>query len=95
MICIYNFLGHEAKIEIDSYSQGKTFQDWLEDLRYLVKNKSYLLSSIAFTLLTFFTGGLSWWGPHYIEYALDYRNASGFDISSDPEKSKYKYETIF
>ena len=49
-----------------------------------------MFSSIGFTFLTFFTGGLSWWGPHFIEDALKFRNQtlSPDDVSSDPSVEK-------
>lgn len=51
-----------------------------KDLSYLIRNKSYVLSTLAFTSLTFATGALSWWGPAFMEYALDYRADLGLPI---------------
>lgn len=42
-----------------------------EDLTSLVKNQSFLHSTIAFTCVSFCAGALSWWGPKFIELALE------------------------
>ena len=79
--------GHAAQLDNDKL---KGRDSWKDDLIYLVKNKSFMFSSIGFTFLTFFTGGLSWWGPHFIEDALKFRNQtlSPDDVSSDPSVEK-------
>jgi len=48
-------------------------KSWGQDLMYLLTNKSYMLSTIAFTSLTFCTGALSWFGPEFVENALSVR----------------------
>ena len=83
--------GHQAKLDNESLS-SKT--SWKEDILYLLKNKSFILSTIGFTCLCFFSGGLSWWGPHFITDTLQYRNVSGIDISSDPNPDKYENQWI-
>ena len=80
-----NLSGHNAQLDKENL---KGRDSWKEDIIYLFKNKSFMFSSIGFTFLTFFTGGLSWWGPHYIESALLYRNETLSDTSSDPEFDK-------
>lgn len=40
-----------------------------EDLVYLLKNKSFILSTAAFTCVTFVTGALAFWAPSYIRDA--------------------------
>jgi hypothetical protein len=42
-------------------------------LKYLLKNRSYVLSTLAFTCLTFCVGALSWWGPSFVENAIRLR----------------------
>ena len=74
--------GHAAKL---AGEQLRGRDSWTEDVIYLFKNKSFMFSSVGFTFLTFFTGGLSWWAPHYIEDAIKYRNETvSIDTSSDP-----------
>ena len=69
---------HEQIEEKPWEKKGTTFGDqmrsWGTDLMYLLKNKSYMLSTIGFTCLTFCTGALSWFGPLFLENALDVRD---------------------
>ena len=48
---------------------------------YLLKNRSYVLSTLAFTCLTFCVGALSWWGPSFVEYGIKLRQEH--NLSSD------------
>ncbi|XP_045772882.1 protein spinster isoform X1 [Maniola jurtina] len=41
-----------------------------EDLRSLVRNPSFMLSTLAFTCVAFVTGALAWWGPQFIFLGL-------------------------
>ena len=63
---------------------------WKEDILYLLKNKSFVISTIAGSLLAFSLTSLSWWVPHYYEDALRYRNETlPIDITaSDPKIEK-------
>ena len=84
--CLIYISGHDAKLD-GEHLRGR--DSWTDDIIYLFKNKSFVLSSVGMTFLTFFTGGLSWWGPHYIEDALKYRNeTASIDTSSDPSIDK-------
>ena len=83
---MYFILGNDAKLDGEKL---KGRDSWTTDIIYLFRNKSFMFSSIGFTFLTFFCGGLSWWGPHYIEEALKYRNETeSIDTSSDPNIDK-------
>ncbi|XP_045536758.1 protein spinster isoform X1 [Papilio machaon] len=42
-----------------------------DDLRALVKNPSFMLSTLAFTCVAFVTGALAWWGPLFIYLGLN------------------------
>lgn len=42
-----------------------------EDIRDIVKNPSFMLSTAAFTCVAFVTGALAWWGPLFIYRGLD------------------------
>jgi len=42
----------------------------LSDIIYLLKNKTFMLITIGFTFASFVLGGLSWWVPTYVEYAI-------------------------
>uniref|UniRef100_A0A1B0FH04 Major facilitator superfamily (MFS) profile domain-containing protein n=1 Tax=Glossina morsitans morsitans TaxID=37546 RepID=A0A1B0FH04_GLOMM len=41
-----------------------------EDLKYLMKNRSFVFSTIAFTCVAFVTGALAWWSPTFIYQGL-------------------------
>jgi MFS family permease len=43
---------------------------YAQDIKCLAKNKSFIFSTISFTCVAFCTGALSWWGPKYIEAAV-------------------------
>ncbi|XP_023936079.1 protein spinster isoform X3 [Bicyclus anynana] len=43
---------------------------YTEDLRSLVRNPSFMLSTLAFTCVAFVTGALAWWGPQFIFLGL-------------------------
>ena len=83
-MCLNNIIGHNAQLDGEKLA-GR--DSWKEDIKYLFKNKSFMFSSAGFTFLTFFCGGLSWWGPHYIEDAIKFRNEtmSRDEIESDPD----------
>ena len=69
-MCLNNIIGHNAQLDGEKLA-GR--DSWKEDIKYLFKNKSFMFSSAGFTFLTFFCGGLSWWGPHYIEDAIKFQ----------------------
>ncbi|XKL68536.1 hypothetical protein PGB90_004027 [Kerria lacca] len=43
---------------------------WKSDLKILMKNPSFMLSTAGFTCVAFVTGALAWWGPIFIHYGL-------------------------
>ena len=43
---------------------------FLEDIKDLVKNRSFMLSTAGFTCVAFVTGALAWWGPKFIYLGL-------------------------
>ncbi|XP_069157974.1 protein spinster isoform X2 [Procambarus clarkii] len=40
------------------------------DLKYLFTNKSFILSTLAFTCVTFVAGALAWWGPLFTQLGV-------------------------
>ncbi|XP_013145206.1 PREDICTED: protein spinster isoform X3 [Papilio polytes] len=52
-----------------------------DDLRALVRNPSFMLSTLAFTCVAFVTGALAWWGPLFIFLGLDLQ--PGVNISKE------------
>ncbi|XP_051172833.1 protein spinster isoform X2 [Leptopilina boulardi] len=43
---------------------------WADDIRSLVKNHSFMLSTAGFTCVSFVTGALAWWGPTFLKLGL-------------------------
>lgn len=41
----------------------------INDLRYLAKNRSFVLSTIGFTCVCYATGAMAWWSPKYMTSA--------------------------
>ncbi|XP_073956918.1 lysolipid transporter protein spinster isoform X3 [Choristoneura fumiferana] len=51
----------------DSHIKATSYKD---DIRSLIKNPSFMLSTLAFTCVAFVTGALAWWGPQFIYLGL-------------------------
>lgn len=43
---------------------------YTEDIKDLVKNRSFMLSTAGFTCVAFVAGALAWWGPKFIHSGL-------------------------
>uniref|UniRef100_A0AAX7SJU6 Major facilitator superfamily (MFS) profile domain-containing protein n=1 Tax=Astatotilapia calliptera TaxID=8154 RepID=A0AAX7SJU6_ASTCA len=55
----------------ETHGEGVTEQSsYLEDVKYLLKNKSYVWSSLGVTALAFLTGALAFWLPNFLSRAL-------------------------
>ncbi|XP_042858688.1 protein spinster-like [Penaeus japonicus] len=57
---------------------------FLEDLGYLFTNKSFILSTLAFTCVTFVAGALAWWGPYFTQLGVSIQhhpNAKEDDVA--------------
>ncbi|CAF0741330.1 unnamed protein product [Didymodactylos carnosus] len=44
---------------------------WLMDVKELIKIKSYVLSTLAFTWVSFTLGAIAWWAPNFLKYASE------------------------
>ena len=53
-----------------SLQNTATWSAYAEDLLYLITNKTFMMITLGFTALTFFTGSLAFWAPSFIEDAL-------------------------
>ena len=51
-----------------------------DDIVSLCKNKSFVLSTLAFTCVTFCTGAIGWWGPKYIQNGMKTMQLNGNDL---------------
>ncbi|CAH0563334.1 unnamed protein product [Brassicogethes aeneus] len=52
---------------------------WLEDIKVIVQNKSFMLSTAGFTCVSFVAGALAWWGPKFIEMGINLHHKSQGD----------------
>lgn len=41
-----------------------------EDVKAIVKNRSFMLSTAGFTCVAFVAGALAWWGPKFMHLGL-------------------------
>ncbi|GBP39316.1 Protein spinster [Eumeta japonica] len=57
-----------------------------EDIRSLIKNPSFILSTLAFTCVAFVTGALAWWGPQFIHLGLMLQSNSNASLNSVSSK---------
>eukprot|EP00095_Tigriopus_kingsejongensis_P002484 maker-scaffold64_size435223-snap-gene-0.6 protein:Tk02484 transcript:maker-scaffold64_size435223-snap-gene-0.6-mRNA-1 annotation:"GI19157" len=69
--------GEVDTLQHPTQSAGGGFAEYVEDLRYLIFNRSFVLTTLGFTFLCFCTGSLSWWGPIYVEDAIKVRLEHG------------------
>lgn len=53
-----------------------------DDCLHLLRNRSFMWSTVGFTCVTFATGCLAWWAPTYMSYALQTLGSSGADEDS-------------
>jgi len=77
----------QYEVNLDGLSFGAKIKSYLDDLVYLIFNKTFVFVTIGFTALCFTTGALAWWGNHLIIDAIVLRNETqtpGFD--SDPSE---------
>merc|ERR1712126_34472 len=91
LILLFFFLqdhprGAHAKYEVDMTGMSKwdKVKSYCDDLAYLIKNKTYLLTTFGACALNFATGALAWWGPHIVEDALTWRIDDGINTDNDP-----------
>lgn len=64
--------------EGSNYETSKS--SMFDDVLYLLKNKSFIWVTMGFTFASFVLGGLSWWVPTYVEYAIYSKNEEPVQI---------------
>lgn len=74
----------QYEVNMDGMPLSLKIKSYLDDLVYLVMNKTFVLATLGFTSLCFTTGALSWWGGHLIEDSIIWRNYTGSTLPSDP-----------
>ncbi|CAH0563335.1 unnamed protein product [Brassicogethes aeneus] len=62
---------------------------WLEDIKVIVQNKSFMLSTAGFTCVSFVAGALAWWGPKFIEMGINLHHKSQGD-----DDASYKFGLV-
>ena len=65
VIAIVLFLKDPPRGESEGHDQLKA-TSYTEDLRSLMSNKSFILTTLGFTCVTFCTGALGWWGNLFL-----------------------------
>ncbi|XP_045106251.1 protein spinster-like [Portunus trituberculatus] len=78
------FLVHDPPRGSSEGGQHLQATSFLSDLRYLFLNKSFVLSTLAFTCVTFVAGALAFWGPIFTKLGVmvqDHPNAKADDVS--------------
>lgn len=55
--------------EQDIRSKSKT-TSCFKDIKIIVRNRTYMLTTVGFTCTAFMTSSLTWWGPRYIKLAV-------------------------
>ena len=90
-VTLLPFAGTQSQYEVnlDGLSFGAKIKSYLDDLVYLIFNKTFVFVTIGFTALCFTTGALAWWGNHLIIDAIVLRNETqtpGFH--SDPSEEE-------
>ncbi|XP_051860013.1 protein spinster isoform X7 [Drosophila nasuta] len=64
------FLIKDPKRGASEASHNLQPTSFLTDVKELVKNRSFMLSTAGFTCVAFVAGALAWWGPTYIHMGL-------------------------
>ena len=79
------FLEEPKRGESEGHEQLKA-TSYIEDLKSLSTNQSFVFSTLGFTCVTFCTGALSWWGPKFLEDAIASANYSKEDLPMNPSR---------
>uniref|UniRef100_A0A915DVL7 Uncharacterized protein n=1 Tax=Ditylenchus dipsaci TaxID=166011 RepID=A0A915DVL7_9BILA len=88
----------EKEAKVKSSSDEKPKKDlnstYLDDLKYLIKIKTYIWSTVGYTAVVFVSGTLAWWAPSAIDYALAMQQNLNNTTELDPAQ-KDKVSAIF
>ncbi|XP_023030503.1 lysolipid transporter protein spinster isoform X3 [Leptinotarsa decemlineata] len=63
---------------------------WVEDIKDIVHNRSFMFSTAGFTCVAFVAGALAWWGPSFIEMGIKLQSSD----TVDSESVAYKFGII-
>ncbi|KAF7987365.1 hypothetical protein HCN44_003127 [Aphidius gifuensis] len=73
ILLIYLFVRDPPKGEKEGGSHVTT-TSWSNDIKALINNPSFMLSTGGFTCVSFVTGALSFWAPKYLQLGIDLQN---------------------
>ncbi|XP_014478043.1 PREDICTED: protein spinster isoform X1 [Dinoponera quadriceps] len=68
-----------------------TSTTWSYDMKQLMKNPSFMLSTAGFTCVAFVTGALAWWAPLYLQLGFQLHPD---EMNVDPDDVAYKFGLI-
>ncbi|KAF9418795.1 hypothetical protein HW555_004462 [Spodoptera exigua] len=68
LVLIYFFMQDPPRGHAEDSQMKPT--SYRQDIRALIRNPSFMLSTLAFTCVAFVTGALAWWGPQFIFLGL-------------------------
>ncbi|XP_050466049.1 protein spinster isoform X1 [Cataglyphis hispanica] len=68
-----------------------TTTTWSHDIKELLKNPSFMLSTAGFTCVAFVTGALAWWAPTYLQYGF---KLLPYNVNINAEDVAYKFGLI-
>jgi len=71
---------HPEEADLLSASLHHESSSYLNDIKYLLKVKSFIYASLGFTCVSFVTGSLAFWAPEFVTYS---QKAKGKDVSID------------
>ncbi|XP_048874079.1 protein spinster homolog 3 [Brienomyrus brachyistius] len=71
LILILVFLSNPARGAAEAPTTKMTHTSYGEDVKYLLKNRSFVLSSLGVTAMTFVTGALAFWTPIFLQRARE------------------------
>ncbi|XP_031844593.1 lysolipid transporter protein spinster isoform X2 [Nomia melanderi] len=63
---------------------------WSNDIKDLLKNKSFMYSTAGFTCVAFVTGALAWWAPTFLQLGIALQSNNNVD----PDDVAYKFGLI-
>lgn len=76
----------------------KKDSSWIDDIKYLAKNRTYIWSIVAYTSALFVIGTLSWWAPTMLEHGLDRKNIVHLNntstMNSETTKNSKEYVSL-
>ena len=93
VLAIIVFMKDPPRGESEGHDQLKA-SSYGEDLKSLLANKSFLLSTLGLTCVTFCTGALTWWAPNFLENSIKSMNIEDAAKPMNPEKIAFAFGVV-